>query len=280
MIYKSLSGIVNAIKRDSKGWKSIWFRGEPDCESALLPGVYRNKSLPLQKMLERENRLLQRFRQKAPTFSHLTCPNRRDTDNWLFLARHVGLPTRLLDWTEGALIALYFALQEDRPVLWMINPLELNKKSVVKGKYESDAPNDFPLTWYDFPQPLKLSKKTGYIEHIKKEDFGRQNIGSINIKGAWQKDEVCVRLPVAIIPTNIHPRMSVQRSCFTVHGKLKDGIHVLVGEEWKFLKKYTISHQKKRKMLAELGLFGISQSTLFPDLDGLAIELKNSAMNL
>src|SRR5262245_45848755 len=30
------------------------------------------------------------------------------------------------DWSEAALIGLYFALKEDSPVIWMLNPLELN----------------------------------------------------------------------------------------------------------------------------------------------------------
>ena len=56
-------------------------------------------------------------------------PMREHTDQWLFLARHAGLPTRLLDWSEGALIALHFALKDPNPVVWMLNPLDLNDLS-------------------------------------------------------------------------------------------------------------------------------------------------------
>ena len=45
--------------------------------------------------------------------------------------QHSGAPTRLLDWTEGALIALYFAvrnkLDETDAAVWVLNPLGVER---------------------------------------------------------------------------------------------------------------------------------------------------------
>src|SRR6266704_7227719 len=96
---------VQTVSEATFAWKPVfpWFRGEPvNAPTPLLPRVFRQKY--------DENNLLQTFRRRAHLLGLPVIPPLEATDQWLFLARHVGVPTRLLDWSEGALISLYFAL--------------------------------------------------------------------------------------------------------------------------------------------------------------------------
>jgi hypothetical protein len=241
----SIDQFVTTVTEDAKDWEPAfpWFRGEPaNTPTPLTPKVFRP---PKPGHHYDENNLLQTFRRRAHLLGLPIIPQRHEVDNWLFLARHVGLPTRLLDWTEGALIGLYFALLEKQPVVWMLNPHALNLKS-----HSGSLANVFPLTWV---QP-------------------ETNIGAASIHAAWQGGAGAVCLPVAVEPTNIHPRMNAQHSYFTVHGADKSPLSRLVGGDC--LRYYKIAIRDRDLAVRELRMLGVAHSTILPDAEALAIELE------
>jgi hypothetical protein len=237
---RSVTEFVDKVLRHQQ--PHAWFRGEPgDVKTSLLPKLYRERP---DGSRHHENKLLQSFRRQAPTYADVPCPERKATDQWLFLAQHVGLPTRLLDWTDSALIALQFALVALKPIVWTINPFDLNRQTVA------DAPDEFGLTWH---QPE-----------------GAINVSAENINCAWQCGQGGVPRPVAIPPTNIHPRISAQRSFFTVHGTDNAS---LVDQLPSLLKCYEVEPSERPTMRKDLHLLGIGFSTVWPSLDGLAKDL-------
>jgi hypothetical protein len=250
----SVEEFVIRVREDSAAWpveQPRWFRGEPgDTDTPLLPSLYRYKDGS-----QRENQLLQTFRARSSAFSSDPLPDRKQTDKWLFLAQHVGLPTRLLDWSEGALIALYFALQtrSDMPCVWMLNPLHLNHIAVGAPKgIDPNILREFPLPWFN--------PKTG------------RNMANENMRGAWEKDGPGADLPFAIHPTYVHSRLRAQRGCFTVQGKKKVSLNKLIPES--ILKRYVIDAARKASLTADLAVLGVTESVAFPDLDGLAKDLR------
>jgi hypothetical protein len=86
----------------------------------LLPRV--TGDVPRGTILNNEKRLLEEFKKKAPPCLQVVPTNDLD---WLVVAQHHGLPTRLLDWSYDPYVALWFAFEksektESKPEVWML----------------------------------------------------------------------------------------------------------------------------------------------------------------
>jgi hypothetical protein len=77
------------------------FRGVSDKKHLLIPSVGRFENYSFQN----EFNLFEQFKMRAKM--HISASNDFE---WLSIAQHHNLPTRLLDWTENPLIACFFAV--------------------------------------------------------------------------------------------------------------------------------------------------------------------------
>ena len=111
---RSISEYLNHIKRWGAGEKLL-FRGQSQ-SWAPRPKLDRlRKASPESGRypLPQDQLLLRHFQRL--TRPHLPdIEVRADDWGWLAAAQHLGLPTRLLDWSENALVGLWFAVESAR----------------------------------------------------------------------------------------------------------------------------------------------------------------------
>ncbi len=237
-----------------------WFRGQAGTWP-LIPKIYRPNRL------YNETEMMLECRRKALILE--SAPPWGDYGSWLFLMQHHGLPTRLLDWTESSATALYFAVErwqyykdprieeEFNPIVWMINPNAMNwiglGSTILPGTAEDEA-----------------VASHGNVDL----EFGKKNIVA-----AFSNDDNAHQNPIAVHSKNVHVRMQVQRSRFTAHGRDKRSINdIFEGTDLSqkgLLHPFWIAPSSAQSISGELRELGITRSTLFPDLEGVARDLSD-----
>lgn len=118
---RSLADFVARVRQIRKDWrvpqhKELWFRGEEKKhETFLRPKLYRpprdRTMKTVSELLEIEDSLYVDFVRCGTQLCEQRLEEQDRDWDWYFLMQHHGAPTRLLDWSDGALIALHFALQ-------------------------------------------------------------------------------------------------------------------------------------------------------------------------
>jgi hypothetical protein len=93
------------------GGPELIFRGVTDRNHALIPSIGRHaRENTGDDISTLEDDLMTEF--KRLSIPELESTPGNDLE-WLFLAQHYGLPTRLLDWSTNPLVALFFAVEKD-----------------------------------------------------------------------------------------------------------------------------------------------------------------------
>ena len=253
--FRDYVALVETLREKAKG--PLWYRGAGRVTYKLTPSLFRHsRSKSIEDYLTLEGDLLSRFKQRSIPFQA-----RPMTDEWdlLFFMQHFGIPTRLLDWSESPLMALFFAVtsaphslgDRGKPVfsndaaIWVLDPFQWNKRAVDLRSFDGKI-----LTTDD------------------------ANAGSYSPVGDCS---VMKDFPIALYGAHNSQRIVAQRGAFVCFGKdtrPMDEIYTSESFEKGSLTKISISKGKLPHFHDALKNHGITDSVVFPDLDGLAREIK------
>jgi len=189
--------------------------------------------------------------------------NINDFQAWLEIAQHYGVPTRLLDFTENPLVALYFACRsktDTKASVWIVN----------EKTYEEMFCNAPYLK-------MTIDSQNTVSTIIQRE---------IVLLGKTDKQNKLpeYKYPWIYKPQYIDERIQLQSSVFMIWGSRHcaltemiseddymnfDDNEVITSDSTGFLCALEIDPGAKSKILKQLDLLGINEKFIYPCLEGI-----------
>lgn len=201
---------------------------------ALVPSLARSP-----RIAKGEAALIKRFKQNAVSFLP---PGPRTEFEWLFLMQHHRLPTRLLDWTESPLTALFFAIDGEPSKdgsLWCLDPVALNEIANIK---------------FDLGVEIPAFDHDNVMENYLPTRIASETTSNLN--------------PIAAMASRNSPRISAQLGVFTITHR--DHLPIETLGTKKLVWRLRLPAKHKKALREELSILRLSKLTLFPELDQVA----------
>jgi hypothetical protein len=206
----------------------VLFRGQP-VDKPLLPKLAR---LHLNKpTLAAEQKMMSEFKRRAIP---LLSAQPKSSWDWLAIAQHHGMATRLLDWTLNPLAALWFAVNR---------PPTKEKRKLHAG-----------VVWVLVPKPGDYA-----VTSTRESPF------RIDRTKIFCPKHVAARLVTQAGWFTVHKFMKTQERFIAIESNKAYSSK---------LTKLLILPKRFSEMRFELDRFNVNAATLFPDLDGLCAHIQ------
>ena len=174
---ESVSDFLNEIKGiKNKSGYTLFYRGHSDKNYELKPSIYRDE-----RFIKNEDKIYRETIAKVPYEF-----NGKSTIESLALMQHYGVPTRILDLTTNALVALYFACEESKKIkeITKVKGGSFLKKVNIDGEVIIfNIPNK-SVCYSDSDKVTILANLSKYENDLyyKKNTPYKQDIESVEIK--------------------------------------------------------------------------------------------------
>ena len=233
----------------------------PDLGRNRSPYVYRgmtNASFRMVTSLRRNCRSLQRSLEPAilknfAKYAVIEDPSvAHSVWRQMILGQHHGLPTRLLDWTQSALVALHFAVSDDDLghmedhdcMVWRMDIRELH--ALLPEKYQQ------------------------VMRDYQAEVFSVDMLGDAAQSLAQYDRDLGDRGMVVLEPPSLSARIVNQYSFFSVIPMDMENVEEFLDRYTENTVKYVIDRRLRWRVRDMLDQLNMSERIVYPGLDGLS----------